>query len=106
MAELADEGRSCLANVRIVVLAAKRRSARGGSIVPQLLFIDCRQPPVIEHHAAADHDAIDRGTVLGEDNLADDIVARHVIDVAEIEKDDIGFVAWRDFADRPPKPMA
>ena len=106
VAELADDRLQLSGKCPRRRVGGKQTLRRGCSILPQLLFVDCRQPSVIEHHAAADHDAVDGATVFGKDNLADDIVARHIIDVAEVEKDDVGFVAWRDVADQPAKPMA
>ena len=96
MAKRADErlqlfGEGACRRVR-GVQAFRRR----GSFAAQLLFIDCRQPPVIEHQASADHDAVDGGAVLGEHDLRHEVVARHVIDVAEIKKYVIRPVAGRD----------
>ena len=59
-------------------------------VAPQLRLVDCCQLSMIQHHAPADHHAVDRGTAFGEDDLADDVAERHVVDVRQIEEGDVG----------------
>src|SRR5207245_763027 len=54
--------------------------------------IQGEQPAVLDHHPAADHDAVDRGRVLGVDELVYGIVERHEIDRPQVEEDEVGLV--------------
>jgi len=67
--EMADERahRARLLERRFVSRIEPR--GRLGCLVAQPRLVDGQHPPVLEHHAPADHHAVDRRAVLGEHEL-------------------------------------
>src|SRR5260221_13466683 len=62
--------------------------------------IDAGKASVLQHHAAADHHAVDGAAILAMDKLVHGVVERDEIGMVEIEEDDVGLIAWREAADR------
>src|SRR5690348_2213995 len=85
-------------------LQALRDIARGGVAPPEPLGRRLRPAPerasidredlaAVHHELAAHHHLVDRGAVLGVDELIDDVVERREIDVHRIQEDDVREVA-------------
>jgi hypothetical protein len=65
------------------------------SVAPQFPLIERDDFTLLEHETSVYHDAINCGSVLAKHELDCRIAEWHVIDVAKIEKDDVGFKARR-----------
>src|SRR5216683_1648433 len=82
----ADHRRQRLVKPAVVGVGGGEPVARCRCAVAQPGEIDGEDAAVLDHHSAADHDAVDGVAVLAMDQLVDRIVERHPVRVIEVEQ--------------------
>ncbi len=95
----ADDRLQRLVEAAVIGIGGGEPLARRLGPVAQPGEIDIQHAPVLDHHLAADHDAVDGVAVLGMHQLVYRVVAGEPVRVVEIEQYQIGLVAGRDAAD-------
>ena len=92
-AESANDGGQLLVELLARRVDAGQTFARGLGLACERGDVDRRQPAVLHDHPTADHHVGHGAAILGVDELIRRIVERDPVDVAEVEKHDVGLVA-------------
>src|SRR5262245_33116415 len=92
-AEVPDKIAEWLGSLQRLRIGRIKTLDRCLDLSPHPGFVDAQQTATAQHETTIDHDAVDGGTVLCKHQLPQRVAQWHVVDVADIKKDDVGPIA-------------